>query len=232
MLSPNHRFLEAEKIVEAGGSELAKHENPLVRLLYQRQASLAYFENELSRALDLYERKRQSRYLLEAMLMSPDGSIEKIVENMRVKRGVVDNYRNYFFDTAVFEDEFDSVDYVSELTDETERVTKKMALTEGYYYLLSHFNGKDLGVSPTEIAKKMQAFAYQMVTQARGSPLRSEAAKEAQKWASVVKTFTDSLIKTDLNPQVDFLAEFQVILKLGEPVKPITELPPEDVVRG
>jgi len=166
------------------------------------------------------------------MLMTPDGSVDKIVENMRVKKAVVENYQKYFFDPTVFEDEFDTVDYVSELSDEAEQTTKKMAVTEGYHYLLSHFNGKDLGLSPDEINKKMQAFAYQMVKQARGSGLRSEAAKEAKQWAGVVKNFTDSLAKSDKGVGHDFMAEFTVLLKKGEPFKTITDLPPDEVVRG
>lgn len=232
MLCPNHRFLEAEKIFEAGGRELSQHENPLAQLLYRRQQNTPYVESELSRALDLYERKRQSRYLLEAMLLAPDGSVEKIVENMRVKRAVVDHYKYYFFDPTVFEDEFDTLDYISELPEGIDQCTKRMAITEGYHFLLSHFNGKDLNLAPDEINKKMQAFAYQMVKQARGATLRSETAKEAKQWAGVVKQFTDSLAKSDKGAQSDFLADFTVILKKGEPFRSLGELPPDEVIRG
>jgi hypothetical protein len=232
MQCPNHKFLAAEKIVETGGGELLRHDDDLVQLLYKRQEKLPYVENELSRALDLYERKRQSRYLLEAMLISPDGSTEKIVENMKVKKGVVENYSKYFFDTTVFADQFDLLDYISELTDEVERITKKMAVTEGYYYLLSHFSGGDLQVSPSEINKKMQAFSYAMVKQASGAMLRSDTAKEAKQWGTLLKSFNDSLSKSESGHQGDFLSEFLVILETGPATKKIDELPPDSVVQG
>lgn len=232
MLSPNHRFLFAEQVVEAGGPELAQHEDPLVRLLYARECGTPHVVDELARALELYERKRQSRYLLEAMLLAPDGTTEKIVENMKVRKGVVENYTKYFFDTTVFEDEFDRVDYISELTDDGERITKKMAITEGYHYLVAHFNGRDLGLSPLEVCKKMQSFAYQMVNQARGSRIGSEAAKEANKWAGIVKTFTDAIAKSDEGSQSNFVAEFSVILQNGKPFPTVDQLPPGELVQG
>jgi hypothetical protein len=149
-----------------------------------------------------------------------------------MKPKVVEHYMTYFFDKGVFEDKCDVLDYIGEIADEGERTAKTLSISEGFYFIVSKFNGKELCLSPMEVAKRMQMFSYQMVRQARGHAIQSEVAKEAKGWATIVKSFNDTLNKDSGAHQNDFLAEFQVLLVKGAPTKQIDELPPEDVVRG
>lgn len=231
MLLPNHKAEHAEKIVELGGEEAESHACSLVQLLLSQKRGDPVVETALTRASEIYYSKRQSRFLLESLLLAPDGTSELICDNMRVNRGVIEAYREFFFDTTVFRDNFDLVDYISDLKDINERVTKKAAVVEGYHYVFANFTGKDLNLSPREVCTRVQAFAYQMLSQAKGFAVTSEVAREAKNWAGILKTFTDYLAKNDPDERGNLFEELRIIQAKGDILKPLAELQGE-VVHG
>jgi hypothetical protein len=231
MIVPNHRCIQAERLVMADEEAAEASADALVQYLLKRKRGESYVEDDVARAAEIYYSKRQSRYLMEALLIAPDTSIDKIVEVMGVRKGMAEAYQKYFFDSTVFRDKFDLTDFISTLEDETDLVTKKMAVSEGFHFLVSNFVGHDLQMSPTQVCQRMQSFAYRMVTQASGAMVTSQVAKEAKHWAAIVKTFTDTLAKNDPDEQGDFLAEFKVLLAKGEKIKAVTEIQ-HDIVRG
>jgi len=167
------------------------------------------------------------------MLMAPDGSTDKIAKSMDARREMVDYYRNYFFDLTVFRDKFEVCDFISELPDEKDRISKKMALTQGFNYITSHFTGGSLDISPMDMIKKVQSGAYRMYQQGISSVISSEEAKEAKAWAGIVKGIAEFLNKNDRrDPQTEFLEEFKVMFETDKPIDSITALNSNDIVRG
>lgn len=161
---------------------------------------------------------------MEAMLLAPDGTTERICETMLVRKEIVNYYREYFFDTSVFRNNFDIVDYISELKDEKDRIIKKQAITEGFSFIYSNVTGTELNLPAVEVCKRVQSFAYHMMNQARGSTITSEAAKEAKSWANIVKTFTDTLAKKEAGDADGFLADFKVLFTSTESFPGVKEL--------
>lgn len=204
---------------------------PLTQYLLNKQSGNTIVESNFTIAADIYYEKRQSRYIMEAMLLAPDVTTDRICETMKVHKEIVEHYKNYFFDTTVFRNNFDIVDYISELQDERDRVIKKQALTEGFSFIYSNITGNELGIPALEVCKRVQSFAYHMMTQARGHVLTSDTAKEAKQWAGVVKTFTDVLAKHEGGDSDGFLSEFRVILESGGVPPDIKEITGE-VIHG
>jgi hypothetical protein len=230
-LSPDHRYKGAERLVELDEAKASRSECPLVQLLYQEKQGLAVVDGDLFRALELYRTARQSKLLLEALLLAPDGTTERICELLSTRLDMINFYRTYFFDISVFQDKLDIVDYISELVNVHEQVTKKWALTEGFYFVASNVMGKDLHLSPAQICKRVQAIAYTMVTQASGQSITSEIAKEAKHWAGTLKIFTETLSKTSESNQSDFIADFRVVLTPCAEMKDMNEIE-GDVIHG
>lgn len=230
MVPPDHRYLRAKKIAEAGYETLDTEVLPLVEILHDKMDGVPLVEDSLVRALEIYLSDKQSKYLMEALLMAPDGTPERLCEVMRCKRDLVDHYKKYFFDTTVFLDGFDQADYISELTNDRSRISKKQALTQGFSFVISNFTGNDLDLGPIEVCKRMQSYAYGMANQARGMAVTSEIAKEAKQWAAVVKSFTDVLAKHDEVDHGNFFSEFTVIMSKGSDIKEMDAA--TDVVRG
>jgi len=230
MVPPDHRYLRAKKIAEAGYETLDTEVLSLVELLQDRIDGVPLVEDSLYRALEIYLGNRQSKYLIEALIMAPDGTTERICEVMRAKKEMVELYRFYFFDSSVFADGFDIADYVSELENDRSRISKKQAITQGFSFVISNFTGQDLDLSPIEVCKRMQSYAYGMANQARGMVVTTEIAKEAKQWAAVVKSFTDVLAKYDEVDHGNFFSEFTVIMSKGSDIKELEDT--ANVVRG
>lgn len=232
MTTPDYRFYEAKRLADQGTGALGSGCD-LARLLWKIQHNDPYIENDLSRAYEIYNRRRQSRFLLEAMLLAPDSTSEKICLAMATRPEMIDYYRHYFFDLTVFRDKFEVCDFISELPDEKDRITKKMALTQGFSYIISHFTGGSLDLSPMDMIKRVQSGAYRMYQQGISSTISSEEAKEAKSWAGIVKGIAEFINKNDRrDPQAEFLEEFKVMFEHGKPIDSIDLLDSNDVVRG
>lgn len=234
MNRPDAKYFEAKRLVELDEEEAEKSNNELVKLLLaKKKGTPVVADKTLSKALYIYEAGKQSKLLMEALLLAPDGDPAKIASSMDADAKMVGCYAEYFFDTAVFEDKFDIQDYISELEDPNSRITKMLSLTQGFNYMISHLSGGELNMTPLEICKKTQQLAYKMVQQAAGQAVTKETAKEVKGWTSILKAYTDTIEK--LQPsgaeQKDFLQEFRVIMKKDSPIDSIENLE-GDLVRG
>jgi hypothetical protein len=228
MLQPNQRCLSIEMRVEMGSTDKSC---PLTQYLLSRKSGSALVESDFTLAADIYYGKKQSRYLMEAMLLAPDSTTERICDTMRVRKETVDQYKTYFFDTSVFRNNFDLVDYISELKDDKDRIIKRQALTEGFSFIFSNISGTELNLSAIEVCKRVQSFAYHMMSQARGAVITSDTAKEAKNWANIVKTFTDTLAKKEAGDSDGFLADFKVVFTSNENFPELKEIAGE-IIHG
>ena len=233
MTRPDEKYFRAKRLVELDEEEAKKSTDPLVKLLLSRKNGTPVTDKSLAKALNIYEAAKQSRLLMEALLLAPDGDPKKVSDSMDANIDMIRHYANYFFDISVFEDKFDIQDYIADLEDQNSRITKMLAMTQGFNYMISHLNGGDLNMTPLEICKKTQQLAYKMVQQAAGLPVTKETTKEVKGWTSILKSYTDSIEK--LQPsgggRQDFLQEFRVIMKKDSPIEDITSLE-GDLVRG
>jgi len=234
MFEPNHRYIAARHSVEANAEGVKTSDDELIILLLKEKNGEPYVDNYLSKAYQMYMRGQQSKLLMEALLLAPDSTNSQICTTMRCNEKLVEYYSHYFFDTTVFEDNFDLVDYISSITDDAEAVTKRMAVTEGFAYVVAFVTGKDLDISYKNIRRNIQTLAYKMIKQCAGSAVTSDVAKEAKSWAGILKTMTDQVASDDeqAGKFEDFFEQISFTMKKEPAPRGIDTLLPEDVTRG
>jgi len=233
--SPYELYLRAKQVVDEG-SQLRKDETDiqeLVSVLSNYREGILGVDKHLERAIYIHEKGTQSKLIMEAMLIAPDSSIEKIANTMKADPMMVLSYKKYIFNTDLFEDNFSLLEYLAQLEDGHSRSTKIMGLTSGFYYVVSHFTGGDLNINPVAMNKKMQTLAYNMVMQSRGSDVTSSTAREAKGWTTMLKSSTDFIAKATEheNAQSDFLADFKLLFE-KDPELPNVGAIEGEVLRG
>ena len=228
MFRPDEKYQQAKLSAENGKAD--KGDCKLAKLLSDRIDGKPIVDNPLSRALCIYERNKQSKLLIEAMLIAPDSTTEKIAEIMDAKEEMVEYYSQYFFDKTVFVDKFDLSDYISE-EESRSKVTKTLGLSQGVNYISRQFQGGELQYSTMEIYKKMQAGAYDMFIQGVSGVSTAESAKESKAWAGILKGITELIDNNEGNGKSNFVEEFRVLFKHEPPVPGISGLEGE-IIRG
>jgi hypothetical protein len=227
--------MRAKNVVESNDRE--KITDPDLQVLVTTMRSFREgvlgVNQPLERALYIFENGGQSKLLMESLLIAPDSSVEKIANSLNADHEMVRSYRKYLFNPEMFIDNFCVVEFIANIECEQDKVTKVMALTQGYNFVLSHFTGGKLNFSSQEIAHKMQDHALYMVLQSRGHAVNSDVAKEAKAWIPAVKSNMDYLSKASeqQNAQADFLADFNILFEKDEEIKSIGTIEGE-VARG
>ena len=178
---------------------------------------------------------------MESMLFCQeplDSLVRKISSHMHVSEYVIKYYANYFFDVSVFTDMFDRLDYLEELSHRDDRysvkdkVSKQLALTEGFSFVLANFKGGAIDYSAAEYAKRLLAIANKFVARAQHSGIMSQEADKLYKWIGLASKLSNNLESLRSGSGDDALQDIKIALEYDLPPQPITALPMGDIIRG
>ena len=197
--------------------------------------------NALNRAYEIYRGNRNSKIIIESLLFCQEDQktlIHKIVTHMKVAEAVPTYYALYFFDAEVFEDVFDCLDYIEHLALNTsasaikDKVSKQLALTEGFSYIVSHFKGGMIEYTAAEYTKKLLAIANKYVAQAQNTGILSKESDKLYKWMQLAQKLAITLKALRDDSVDDALQDIRIALEYDTPPDSIEVLPPDDVLRG
>lgn len=139
---------------------------------------------EVIRALDI-NRHSYKREVLEAFLLV-DISPEEIYAILKVPLKVSHAYRHLFFDTSVFEDELDRIDYAHTYDkDPFGKALKEFGVDVGPESLKIRMARGTYYIKNADVHSGIRATAYLMGQMAKVNPLDSQVAKESLRWAQL-----------------------------------------------
>lgn len=177
MQTPRHRFLAVEKAKQ-------KPVDPLEAELYAALHSKSATSNVL-KALDIFQHEYK-RETLEAALLS-GMSAKEIEEVLRLDAAVVEVYRYLFFDTSVFENRLDEIDYAYTYKESTfGRDLKKLAVDLGKDCLRVRLASSDAcDIPAAKIIESVKKIAFLSINMVRTDRSNSELSNFAQRWATL-----------------------------------------------
>ena len=239
--APDSKYHEALAIAREDPDKGIASDCPLVVLIANTLLDFPVVQNALARAFEIYRSNRNSKIIMESMLfcLEPvEGLIKKVSSHMQVSSAVVKYYANYFFDPTVFVDMFDRLDYLEYISEDDspmavkDKVSKQLAMTEGFSFVISHFKGGAIDYSATEYAKRLLSIANKFVARAQHSGIMSNEADKLYKWIQLASKLAKDLEELRSGAGDDALQDIKIALEYELPPKPITALPMEDVIRG
>ncbi len=241
MEKPTHNYEVALGAVVANPQSCLTSECPLEVLLAQESLTHPVPENAIARAYEIYKYNLNSKIVMESMLFcleSQESLIKKIATHMHVAEVVVEYYAHYFFDAKVFRDMFDRLDYLEHLSYNSDvystkgKVAKQQALTEGFSYMLSFFKGGTIEYTASDYTKKLLSIANRLVVQAQNCGIMSDEAERLFKWMGMGSKLAITLRDMSDDNVEDALQDIRIALEFDEAPKDITDIKPEDVLRG
>lgn len=139
---------------------------------------------EVTRAYDIYAREFKRETLEALLLVGADAS--EVEHVLRVPPGVTEAYRTLFFDTDVFEDELDIIDYAKNF----DAVTfggelKHFAVDCGKECLKVRISRGNYVVDSGTVLDGVRSMAYLMTQLAKINRSNSNMANVALRWAQV-----------------------------------------------
>ncbi len=242
MLSPKHRYNSAVLAVTHNAKGCLNSECPLTRLLAAEALNKPIVANALQRAYAIFQGKRNSKIIMESLLFCQEPLatlIPKIAMHMKTVKDVPELYAHFFFDPTVFEDLFDNLDYIEYLGEKSsddylikDKVTKQLAMTEGFSYIISYFKGGIMEYTASEYIKRLLAIANKFVAQAQNTGILSKESDKLFKWMQLASKLSISLQALKDNSVDDALQDIKIALEYDERPDSIEVLAPDDVLRG
>lgn len=241
MIDPAHRYKTALQNVKKDAKKSLSSECPLEKRLAQEVLGHPTVSDALNRALDIFRGNRNSKIIMESLLFcqeTPKNLIQKITTHMNVSEAVPTYYALYFFDPEVFEDTFDRLDYIEHLAEDNttggikEKVSKQLALTEGFSYIISNFKGGMIEYTAADYTKKLLAIANKYVAQAQNTGILSKESDKLYKWMQLGQKLAITLKALKDDSVDDALQDIRIALEYDAPPVSINEIPPDDVLRG
>lgn len=220
---PEHRYLDIRKAVEDGKQAPdTGPERDLHVLLQGKDAP-----GDVSRAYDIFAHTYK-RETLESLLLA--GATPKEIEKtLGVSSAAAEAYRRLFFDTHIFENALDRIEYAGSYErSEYGRELKKLAVNVGKDFLCVRLSGGNYTVSP-ELAKgAIRATAYMMALLAKANPIDSNITREAHRWAQVCLKASDD----EKDVRLDDAQSLRIELEKHEVTESAetTGIPPEDIL--
>ena len=216
--SPNHRFLavKAAKKAPTGASE-----KQLYMLLHGGKAN-----STVARAHDIYTHvfKRET---LESLLFA-QVSPQEVFEIVRVPVAVTTAYCELFFDTSVFEDDLDKLEYARTYTQNAYGEELKLfAVDMGAEALKVRLSRGQYVVSAELAEDSIRSTSFLLTQLAKTNPADSDITKESHRWAQLcLKALGDR------NTDNDDVGNFRIALEKHD----VTEneeksgIPPDEIL--
>jgi len=176
---PNHRHDAVRAAIDAKKRPAEQLELELYNLLQGNQASVA-----VTKAHDIYAHTYKREVMESFLLVSvPAEDIELI---LGIPAEVTAAYKHLFFDSDVFEDELDRIEYAySYSRNDYGAELKKFAMDLGKESLKIRLSRGSYTVSSATVQGEIRATAYMIAQRAKTCNLTSDEAKEALRWAQV-----------------------------------------------
>jgi hypothetical protein len=176
---PSHRFDTIRTSVDTKERPSGKLETELYNLLQGNAAS-----DVVTRAHDIhahtYKREVMESFLLVGI---PAEEVDRI---LGIPVEVTEAYKHLFFDSEVFEDELDRIEYAYSYTrNDYGAELKKFAVDLGKESLKIRMSRGSYTVSSATVQGEIRATAYMIAQRAKTCNLTSEEAKEARNWAQL-----------------------------------------------
>lgn len=181
---PDHRRCAVAEAVEAKEkpTNLAGAERDLYAILSGKKADAV--SDSVRRAYGIFSREFK-RETLESLLLVGAGSSE-VEQVLRVPEDVTEIYRKLFFDTTVFEDELDIIDYAKSIPAETfGGELKQFAVDLGKECLKIRLSRGSYSVDVMTVVDGVRSTAYMMTQLAKINQADSSLANAALRWAQV-----------------------------------------------
>lgn len=179
---PDHRRCAVVEAVEAKKKpgDMAGAERDLYALLSKK----GVVSDAVRRAHDIFTRTFK-RETLESLLLA-GASASEIEQALRVPEDVTEVYRRLFFDTTVFEDELDVIDYAKSISVDTfGGELKQFAVDLGKECLLIRLSRGNYAVGKTTVIDGVRSTAYMLTQLAKINGADSSLANAALRWAQV-----------------------------------------------
>lgn len=198
-------------------------------------------QNALNRALEIFKSRRNSKIIIEAMLFVDEPVtqlVDKIARHMNINRAVPQLYAEYFFNPLAFQDMFDKLDYLEALGSHTspwmvkDKITKQLALTDGFSSVLLHFKGGAYDYTPQEYTRRLLGIACRMVAEAQNSGINSTQADKLYKWIQLASSLSLTLKSLTADSGEDVLADIRMALEFDRPPVSIDTIDPVNLIRG
>jgi hypothetical protein len=143
-----------------------------------------------TRAFAIYMNVYKKEILESCLLAECTG--KEIEDTLGIPANVVELYKEYFFDTAQFEDRLDRIEYAHNYPcSEHGKKLKKIAVDMGKEcILLKHAKG-NFEISAEKALQSIRGMAYMLSQMARINPVDSNISKEAFRWAQLCLRSTD-----------------------------------------
>lgn len=181
---PDHRRCAVVEAVESKKkpTDLAGAERDFYALLSGKDTSKV--SDSVRRAHEIFSREFK-RETLEALLLVGAGAAE-VDHVLRVPEDVTEVYRKLFFDTTVFEDELDIIDYAKSISAKTfGGELKQFAVDLGKECLKIRLSRGTYAVDTGTVIDGVRSTAYMMTQLVKINQADSSLANAALKWAQV-----------------------------------------------
>jgi len=176
---PSHRFDSVRTAIDSEERPAGKLETELYNFLQGNSADAT-----LTRAYDIYTHTYK-REVMESFLLV-DVSAEEIEKILGIPSEVTVVYQHLFFDSSVFEDELDRIEYAYSYTrNDYGTELKKYAVDLGKESLKIRMSRGSYTISSAIVQGDIRATAYMIAQRAKTCKLTSEEAKETLRWAQL-----------------------------------------------
>lgn len=188
---PDHRFSAVQKSLEDNNPPSSSDVREL-ELYNLFKEVVPAGDTPVSKALDINQ-KNYKREVMESFLLA--GATSKEIEDaIGVMSEVTEAYTHLFFDTSVFEDRLDKIEYANTYNrSEYGSQLKKVAVDFGKDALRIRMTAATSYVSPRTVQNEIRAVAYMLAQRAKTNPVDSDVAREARNWAVLALRAAESV---------------------------------------
>jgi hypothetical protein len=177
---PDHKFHEVKRAAESEKPPTGELENGLYSLLLGKKGTPA----RVVSAYDIFTHEFK-REVMESFLLC-GATPSEINEILGVSSDITEAYIGLFFDTSVFENQLDNLDYAYEYKTSTFGSTlKRFAVDLGKECLKVRMSHGTYVVDTGIVQKSVRSTAYLMAQLAHVNPADSSIANAALRWAQV-----------------------------------------------
>jgi len=196
--TPDHRYQAVRKAIKSNGkAPKGRIEADLFALMQGGNSA-----DEVDYAYDIYN-SIFKREVMEAFLLAT-ATPSEIHSILQVPENVTDTYEHLFFDTSVFKNELDRINYAYTYErDDFGASLKKFVIDMGKESLKIKMGRGSYVVDPQYVQDGIRSTAYLMGQMIKANPMDSRMARESLNWAKLGLKAATSVEKEDNKGDID-----------------------------
>lgn len=180
-------------------------------------------------AYDTYTRPYK-REAVESLLLA-NCTDEEVEQATGVMRDIVAAYRRFFFNTEVFRDNLDRIEYGMTYTGMAwGKELKDIAVRRGKEALKVKLNGVHKRITPDVALNSVRTMSYILSQEAMNRPLDSSVCKEARAWAQLCLNAAEDKVKDNVGNMDKFVIKL-VTTNAAATSEDTSGLLPEDIAK-